>query len=67
MHDAVVSNIFRYTLYLYVRRLNKPVSRSISLLGLPAVPGVAARTVGESERNSSLKRTLIVVIEVLRL
>lgn len=65
MHDAVVTNIFRYTLYLYViRRLNKPVSRSISLLGLPAAPGVAARTAGKSETNSSSKRTLIVVVEV---
>lgn len=56
MHDAVVTNIFRYTLYLYViRRLNKPVSRSISLLGLPAAPGVAARSVGKSETNSHQK------------
>ena len=64
MHDAVVTNTSIYTSNLYVRRFNKPVSKSISLLGLPTAPGVAARTAGENEINSSLKRNLIVVVEV---
>ena len=44
---------FSYTLHIH-RRPNKPVSRSISLLGLPAAPGVAVRTVKGSEINSLL-------------